>query len=218
MDDANLEIVVKERIKPYLDRVTEEIIGVNINKLTDDITSRLDSMSILDLDIDYKASYKGAKKRFRKSYLTRLLLLNLGNISEAAKIAGIDRRSMHRMITGFGIDVGKIKKELQRPYSLKVDTLSHLIEDVLDNYKQLLHPGKLKNIYLKVGKISQDIAKELPELSISLKDAEKRFERLFLRHAIESNSNNISKAARMIGLRQETLHRKINALGIKAHL
>lgn len=212
MPENDLELVIREKIRPMLDKATENLIGAGINKLTDDITSKIDGAHILDIDIDFEAGYRQAKNKFRKSYLTRLLLLNLGNISEAAKIAGMDRRSLHRMISGLGIDVQKIKKKLLKPYYLKVGAVSHIIEDVLGNYKRVIHPDKLKNIYSNVESISENIVKELPELNISLKDAEKEFEKAFFGRALEKENGNKAKAAKRIGLRYETLHRKMKAL------
>jgi DNA-binding NtrC family response regulator len=213
-ENDDLEVVVREKIKPILDEAAEKLIGASISKLTTDITSKLDRMSIFELDIDYSQSYAAAKKKFRKSYLTRLLLLNLGNISEAAKLAGLDRRSLHRMIGSMGIDVSKIKKELHRPYNIRVGAMSHLIEGVLDNYRRIIHPDKLRNIYMNVNNISENIVNELPELKLGMKEAEREFERLFFRRVLENAGGNVSLAARKIGLRYETLHRKLKALGM----
>jgi DNA-binding NtrC family response regulator len=216
MADENLEIVIREKIKPMIDEATEKLIGINIDKLSDDITSKLGRNSFLELDIDYGINYAAAKKKFKRLYFTRILRLNLGNISEAAKIADIDRRSMHRMINELGINVEAIKKELIKPYSIKVEALSHIIEEVLDNYKQIIHPIKLKNVYLNINTISEGIVDELPKTPLNLKEAETKFEKAFFEKALKRENGNIAATARLTKIRYETLHRKLKALGIKA--
>ena len=47
-----------------------------------------------------------------------------------------------------------------------------------------------------------------------MKDAEREFEKKYLKAALQENDNNISKTARKIGLRFETLHRKLKSLGL----
>jgi DNA-binding NtrC family response regulator len=216
MADENLEIVVKDKIKPIIEEATERLIGVSIEKLSDDITSKLGRSSFLELDMDYGTNYAIAKKKFKKAYMTRILRLNLGNISEAATAAGIDRRSMHRIINELGINVEAIKKELIKPYIIKVEALSHLIEGVLDDYKQIIHPDKLKNAYLNVNSISEGIVDELPKKPLNLKEAEAEFEKAFFEKALKRENGNIAAAARMTKVRYETLHRKLKALGVKA--
>jgi DNA-binding NtrC family response regulator len=215
MTDENLEIVVREKIKPIIDSATEKLIGVNIEKLSDDITSKLGRSSFLELDIDYGTNYAAAKKKFKRLYLTRILRLNLGNISEAAKAADIDRRSMHRMINELDINVEAIKKELVKPYLIKVEALSHMIEGVLDSYKQIIHPEKLKNAYSNIDSISEGIVDELPKTPLNLKEAEVEFEKNFFEKALKLGNGNIAAAARLTKVRYETMHRKLKALGIK---
>jgi DNA-binding NtrC family response regulator len=48
----------------------------------------------------------------------------------------------------------------------------------------------------------------------TLKDAEEEFEKRFIVKALEENNFNVSKTSRKIGLRYETLHRKMKALGL----
>ena len=55
---------------------------------------------------------------FKKEFLRRELRFHLGNISQLAKAINIDRRSVHRAIKEFDIDVEKllIKVETKRDY------------------------------------------------------------------------------------------------------
>ncbi len=208
----NLEKVIKDKIRPNIDKRTEEILGVSFGKIGDDITSKLSTNILEDINIDYSARFKEAKKRFKRDYLIKVLLLNLGNISEVARLLGISRRSLHRMISDFSINVKKIKKELIKPYSLSLSTMNVTVGHVLDDYKNIIHPKKLKKMYSKVGRFSEDILKNLPLQIIPLAEAEKIFERRYIEKALQEHGRNISRTAKAIGLRFETLHRKMKTL------
>ena len=142
IDRKNLELVLEKKVKPLIKDATERFLGVNIDKLNEDITSTLTKSSIGDIKINYSLKYKQAKKQYKKDFLSRILILHLGNISEAAKLLGLDRRTLHRLINEFKIDIKKIKYELLKPYNIKIHALSEAIEDVLQNYKTIIHPKK----------------------------------------------------------------------------
>jgi DNA-binding NtrC family response regulator len=63
--------------------------------------------SFLNLRIDLEAPFKEAKARlveaFERRYLTELLKRTGGNISRAARRAGLDRMSVHKLISRLGI-------------------------------------------------------------------------------------------------------------------
>lgn len=214
MEKEDLEIVIQTRVKPIVKEATSRFLGVNIDKLNEDITSRLTRTSIIDIEVDNSLKFKAAKKKFKKQYIRKLLKLNLGNISEVAKLINTNRRSLHRLINEFNIDVNKIKKDLLKPYELKKTALNYAIEKVLDNYKTIIHPKKMENIYKNVSLISEDILRELPEAPLTLKEAEKEFELKYLKKAIEIHGSNVAKTAKAIGLRYEVLHRKLKGLGL----
>ena len=48
-------------------------------------------------------TYKKAKEEFEKKYLTGLLQKTAGNITKAAQIAGVNRRTLHRLIKRYNI-------------------------------------------------------------------------------------------------------------------
>ena len=206
------EPTIEEKIKPIVKEATHKFLGVNIDELTDDITSKLTQSSLIDLEIDTSIPFKEAKKQFKRDYLEKMLKLHLGNISEVAKLTHVNRRSLHRLINEFDIDVNKIKKEMKKPYDMKVTAVGHVIEETLDTYKAVIHPEKLEAAYEGVPEISGDILKELPEKNTSMKDAEEEFERRYLQKALIEHSHNISQTAKAIGLRFETLHRKLKSL------
>jgi DNA-binding NtrC family response regulator len=211
----NLEKVIKDKVRPNIDKRTEEILGVSIEKIGDDITSKLRTNILEDINIDYDAKFKEAKKRFKRDYLIKVLLLNLGNISEVARLLGISRRSLHRMISDFNINVKKIKKELVKPYSLSLSTMNLTVGHVFSEYKNIIHPQKLKKMYSNVGRFSEDILKNFPLQIIPLEKAEKIFEKKFIQKSLLEHGWNISRTAKAIGLRFETLHRKMKSLRIE---
>jgi len=49
---------------------------------------------------------------------------------------------------------------------------------------------------------------------LTLKEAEEEFEKKFILAALKQHQFNITKSAKNMGLRFETLHRKIKSLGI----
>src|SRR3989338_1797183 len=185
----NIDQLLDEKLKPLVQEATTKALGITVNELTEDITAKLVKTPFIDFQINTSIKYKQAKRLFKKAYLQKMLELNLGNISEVADIAGAERRSIHRLINQLHINVHKIKEELIRPYDLKISAVSHAIEDVL--------------------------AKYIPEKKVTLKEAEEEFERKYLQKALEENQHNITRTAKKIGLRYETLQRKMKALMIR---
>ena len=212
--DEDLEVVVEQRIRPILDEASEKYLGLSIAKLSDDITSRLRSSALLDIEVDLTLPYREAKRKFRKSFLTKVLLLKLGNISEVARVTGQDRRSIHRLIKSLHINIRKIKKDLIRPYDVQVVRVNSIIEHVLDEYKSIIHPDRLTELYSNVGGISEEITKELPVPSLTFRQAQREFAKRYFEGALRQNSGNVPGTAKAIGLRQETLSRKLRALGM----
>lgn len=215
MEKKDLELVLDKKVKPLIKDATTKFLGVSIDKLNEDITSTLSRSSFGDIKVSYSLGYKKAKKQYKKDFLSRILILNLGNISEAAKLLKVDRRTLHRLITEFGIDVNKIKSELLRPYPIKVSALSGAIEEVLNDYRTVLHPKKLEEMYKNVHTLSEDILKDLPETKTTMKEAEELFEKDYFKYHLRKHEHNISKAAKSIGIRFETLHRKMKKLGVE---
>lgn len=209
-----LEDVLEKKVKPLVEGLTTKFLGVPIQKLSEDITEKLNRSPIEDIGIDTSLPYKEAKKRFKKEYVEKVLRLKLGNISEAAKSTDTTRRSIHRLIHDLAIDIRKIKKELVRPYEIKKSSVSTVIEQVLDTYKEIIHPKKLEEMYKNVSVLSEDIMQNLPEIPMSLKEAEHEFEKKYLKHALAEHQGNVALAARKIGVRYETLHRKLKLLNM----
>jgi len=210
--NKELESVIESRVKPIVDKAMQDYLGVTISEIKSDITDRLRKKPLLDFEIDTSVPFKKAKKTFKKVYLTKLLHRHLGNISEVAKITGVDRRSVHRLLIELKIAISKFREEIVSSEYASQNAVKGIIEETLENYKNSINPRKYVSFYRHVPDVSRNIVKELPEHPLTLKDAEKEFEKEYLQKALKENNNNISRTARKIGLRFETLHRKLKSL------
>lgn len=202
---ADLERTIEEKVKPLVDKAMHQFLGVKVSEIERDITLKLKH---LDDDPDISIPFKKAKRLFKKSYLLRLLQQHSGNVAEAAKWAGIDRRSLHRLITSFGITVDAFRE--MRVYA-RQEQVTQAIEGVFETYKTILHPEKVKQLYRAAPVLSKEILTQLPELPKTLEQAERDFERAYLQKAREQHAT-ITATAKAIGLRYEVLHRKLKLL------
>ena len=210
----NLEKKIDERVKPIVDDAMQKFLGVTVGEIGKDITSKIKRSPVLDYDIDVTIPFKKAKILFKKYYLSKLLRNHFGNVSEVARIAGIDRRSIHRLISSLKINIKQYREELLRGEYVKQEEVRHIIEQTLDTYRSSLDPDRFAMLYKFAPVLSKDIASELPDAPLTLEDAEKEFEKKYFAKALSMFNNNISKTARAIDIRYETLHRKLKALGI----
>lgn len=209
-----LEKTIKKQLAPVVEKTMHDVLGVTIDEINKDITTKLEKGALLDFPLDITVPYKQAKKQFKKHYLRKLLQIHYGNISEVAKQVGVDRRSIHRIVRETKLEVDVIRKEMAKAYEIRQHTIGHIIEDVLANYKRVIHPLKLSEAYRNVNMVSKTILENLPEEPMPLKQAEDEFEREYLQKALQENNFNVAIAAKKIGLRYETLHRKCKALGL----
>ncbi len=211
---GDLESTIKEKVQPLVIDAMSKTWGLTIPKIESDITDQL-AKPALHLYIPLTLPYKEAKKTFKKEFLTRELRRHIGNVSELAKILGMDRRSIHRTIKELGIDMENMRNRLE----LDDHKLEHFVDNTirhkLEEYKQIIHPEKMDLLYDALPKLSRNIAQILPQEVMSWKDAEDEFERQFFNHAIKQHSGNISHTAKDLGLRAETLYRKIRELQLK---
>ncbi len=205
----------KKTVEHIVDDAIKPVLGVSIDDLNRDISEKLSKNPLMSFDIDTRLNFKQAKKKFKQQFLSRLLRVTYGNISEVAKRAKVDRRSIHRIVKDAGINVAKIREEMIKPYQIRQKAVGGVIEDVLEHYKNIIHPEKVAEVYKQVDSVSKEILDELPEKQISLKQAEEEFEQEYLRKALAENSGNLSKTAKNIGLRYETLLRKLKTRGLR---
>ncbi len=210
MEKGSLEDVMEER-KSIIQNIFNSYLGVSIKELNDDITRKLDN-DMLDLIPENEKDYRKAKRIFIKHYLMRLLRKNYGNIKSTAKDLGVDRRTVHRFVDDFSIDLTSLRKA---PSSYYKDKVYDALEGSIKRYEDVLHPKKLDNIYKKMPDISRSIAENTsPAPDPTLREAEDLFDAIFLKRNIEI-SDSLSEAAASMGMRYETLYRKMNRLRYK---
>ncbi len=210
-----LEKVMKNKIEPMIDEAMHKYIGITISEVSDEISDKIEKNPLLSYEINTELSFKSAKKLFKKEFITRMLHAHFGNVAEVARITGMDRRSIHRAIKRFRIKVGKIRKEMERIIYTRREAVDSILKKTFDQYKKIIRPSKLENMYRNVEKLSENIIRELPAVDMTWKKAESEFEREFIKKALEESKWNITETAKKIKLRYETLHRKIKKLNIK---
>lgn len=209
--NAELESVIDVKIKPLVQAYQQKYLGIRVADIEADITDQLKRSALLDIPIDAKMPYRQAKKAFKRAYLVRLLKQHLGNISTAADVAGIDRRSIHRLVLSLRLPTN-LRENAQPVYSRQT-AVKGIVEDVLASYKAALSPIKYNAFSRQSEALSGEIVKELPESHLTLKEAEKAFEREYFGQLL-AQSASIAEAAKKAKLRYEVLHRKLKMLGL----
>ncbi len=212
MQKEDLERVIDAKVKPLVDKAMQDFLGITIAEIEKELADKLKHAPFIDFEITTNMPFKKAKKMFKKQYLAKLCRLHLGNLSEVANIAGIDRRSVHRLVKECRIGVANIREETHE-YNKKT-FVQDVIEDVITPYKTIINPTKFKALYKQAPALSTNIAKILPDIQLSLKEAEHEFEKNYFKKILEENKGNIAATARKAGLRYETLHRKLKKLGL----
>lgn len=209
-----LEEVIDKRVKPMVDKAMHKWLGVTVSEIKADVSDKLKRSPLLEYEISTKLPFKKAKKLFKKLYLSKLLQAFSGNITDVAEAAGLDRRSVHRLIEELGLDPEEFRRSIAKTEYVKQEAVKSIIQSSAEVYKGSLSPTKFKSFYEHVPELSKDIVKELPATPLTLKEAEQEFERAYLRKALKENKGNVTKTAKKIGLRFETLHRKLKALNL----
>lgn len=207
----DLEKVISEKIRPIIDTSMQKFMGVTIKELSTDISHKLKRTPLLDFKINTSLPFKKAKKLFKKDYIKKLLEMSQGSIADVARISGVDRRSIHRFTKDIKKDINKLRKGIKQSYK---PVINSMIEESLGTLKDVIKPEKLDNVYKNVTAISKDILRELPIMKLTLKQALNEFEKEYLKKALRQNEKNISKTAKSIGVRAETLFRKLKKLGL----
>jgi len=215
MAKETLDKVLKKEVEPLLDKSMHKLLGVTISEFGKDISDKIEKNPLIAYDIDTSLKFKTAKKMFKKQFLTRMLRIHFGNVSAVAKATGLNRRSVHRAINKLNIKVDKIRKDMLKSDYYRKEAVEGILKDTLDDYKSVIRPSRLENMYENVDKLSSDIIKKLPAIEMSWDEAENMFEIAYLKKALKENKGNVSKTARKIGIRYETLHRKLKKLGLK---
>jgi len=207
----DLEKVLNEKIKPIIALSTSKHIGGEISRLNEDITEKVRKLGV-NLHIDLNVPFKEAKRDFKKEFLTSMIRKNCGNISEVARIVDIDRRSIHRLVNEHAIKA--IREERPKMYDLKYTEVYGLIDEAISDYKDRISIKKLQNLYDDLPHLTDDIISCLPGEGISLKEAEREFEKEYIEKALDFCGRDLNKTANFMDIAHETLHRKIKVFGI----
>jgi DNA-binding NtrC family response regulator len=207
---GDLEKVIDDKIKPVIEISTSKAIGKPLNKLNEDITSRLKSN--LFFDIDFEKPFKEAKREFKQKFLKSMIMKNCGNVSEVARIVELDRRSIHRLVDDE--EIKEIREKMPKMYDVKFSEISHMLDVIIDTYRSEINSDKIKSVYAQVPKMADFILKEIPDETLTLKEAEEEFEKEYLKKAIERFKGDFLMLSKEIGIRHETLSRKIRNLGL----
>ena len=213
-DKGTLERVVKEKVEPMIEEAMRKFLGVTINELEKDITEKIGQEHLVGMVVRVDLPFKIAKKMFKKEFLERAIQTHYGNVSEVADIVGLDRRSIHRDIKSLGLDMRKLREKFYKSGYFEKEAVDGMIRGALDQYKRVIRPEKLEKMYSHVHELSENIVNVLPLLDVSWKEAEKEFEKVYLKAALEMNGWKLRETARKINVRYETLLRKMKLLGI----
>lgn len=214
MARESLEKVIREKIEPLITETTKQAIGVTVEELNKTLIDKIAMMPLHPLDVNTSLPYKKAKKLFRKRFFTQLIETHYGNVSDVAKITGIDRRTIHRIIKELDVDVSRIRQHLLNPDHYMKIALDVTVRGALEKYKPILNPDKIEKVYRDLPRLESEVLASLPKTEMTYKEAEEVFDRQYLAKVLKENKFNVSLTARKIGLRYETLHRKLNVLGL----
>jgi DNA-binding NtrC family response regulator len=212
--NPDLEFAIDQKVKPIVGNAMQKFLGVKVANIETDISDQLKNSTLLDFSVNTKLPFKQAKKAFKRAYLMRLLEMHLGNISIAATVAGLDRRSIHRLVLSLKVPTVKFREDVEPSYARNA-VVQGIIQGVLGQYRSALNPVKYKALSAQTEAISEDIVKELPETHLTLREAEHEFEKAYLSQLLKECST-IAQAAKIAKLRYEVLHRKLRMLGIRS--
>ena len=208
MADLEKQIQRKQIIVPVVEQAMHDFLGVKVDEINQDISNKLIEGK-LDFEINVNIPFKQAKELFKRSFIIKLLQMTSGNMSEAAKIADIDRRHIHRLVQKYKVDVDFFRN--QAKYSEqeeKKQYVREVIGETLQKYE--LTKDKSKKVNEKTAK---NIADKMPDMRMTLKEALKLFEKEYFKKALEEFST-LGKTAKSLGIRYETLIKKIKRLNL----
>ena len=215
MSRNNLEETIKGKVALLLEETMEKSWGIYVPQVQSDITDKLQANLPAKFYVPAASSFQEAKKIFKSEFLKNQLHLHGGNISQLAKFAGLDRRSIHRAIKKLGIEIGNVRRELDLTNSHQEKMIDQTIRFALEGYRDIFQPQKMEKIYQEVPALSKNLAKLLPHNHLTWKQAEREFEKQFLMQALAEHKGKVAETARRLKIQAETLHRKITKLRLK---
>ena len=178
----NLETTLKEKVSSLLEESMEKSWGLCIPKIELELSDKLHNPH-LNLYIPFNLNFHSAKKMFKTEFLKQELKLHQGNISQLAKFIGLDRRSIHRAIKEFSIDLAQSRQ--QEEYHQEI--IDQTIRKTLDQYKEIIQPQKMEKMYDEIPRLSKNISQFVTHQTMTWKRAEQEFEKQFLTHALKES-------------------------------
>lgn len=206
----NLEGFIERKKK--IETIVQKYIGSSFSELNNDITEKFsDSLEDIEYNINISQGYRKSKLEFTKRFIIKLMRKHNGNICHAAREAGVDRRTIHRLIKRFKIDMEYIRSHSLETNSKKINSNVYIfIEDSLKKYERKIDSLKFDIMYKNVPIMTRDIIDQLYfDIRLTLKEAEFEFEKKLIFSALSENKNRLSLTAKKLGIRPETLYRKI---------
>ncbi len=194
----NISSIVDIALKKHL---KDDIPELNY-KLSNNLEVRLFPSSSL-------RRFKEAKRFFLKNYLTDLLVLNLGNVSMAAKKANLNRRHLHRILNDLEINPEEHRREMIKPSEYLKNNIHNILEDSLTGFGL----EKVKSVYSNLIDISSIIAENM-NYCMSFEEAMELFEKDFFTKVLKENNYDVQKTADAIDISERTLYRKISKLNL----
>ncbi len=202
---------LEEKILPVVEGALEKYLGVRIEKLEVEVSNKI--RLVWRPFVDTNLKYKEAKRLFRTQYVTKVLSAHFGNVAEVARLLGVNRRTLHRLLASRLQDVRLFRQELHREEYFRTEAVKGAFQSVLPAYSSILHPERIRSLYSHADDVSRQISGEVPFATISLGDADDEFDNQYITTLL-NKTGSVTKAARLAGIRAETLHRKIAALRI----
>lgn len=199
-----LNAIVEESLKKHA--------GLSIKELNKNITHTLENR--LSFSIIIPARYRDAKRSFQKAYFQELLTLNLGNISKAAEKAQLNRRQIHRICNDAKIDQKEIRRLMIKPYNYLKQNIQEIIEEKIELAKDLLNEKKVEKAYKKMPKIAENITEFMEERILPYDEALITFETHYFLEILKISDNDSKKAAKIAGISERSVLRKIKELGV----
>lgn len=197
--------------KRIIEDALHRILGVSIAELSQDLAARLKD-PLFRIEINFDMKFKEAKKKFKGDYLKKILTHNFGNVSEVARVTGINRRTIHRICSEKSI-INVRNDIMGRNYRRKTE-MESIIAEVARSYRDVLHPSKIQDLHHYAPALSAQLANVLPDNPLPMKHAVQIFEKRYI-EVLVPKYHTLKEAARAAGVQYETLLRKMKRLGIR---
>lgn len=210
----SLDKVLESEVKPIVDRAIEKFLGES-KDIKKEITDKIKEHPFLNLIVNPYMPYKESKKQFKKNYIERLLRLHSGEVTFVAKILDVDRRTIHRFIKELDINMSNIRSLKLTPEYVKKEAISSAINSSLKEAREDASPKKMLELYEQSPEISSILYQGIEFKFLTLKEAEKEFDKEYFSKLLQETKGSITKAAKQSGLRYETVHRKVKELNLR---